>query len=185
MLFKELIKKLKSYYVLPVLLFSISFIIGFFTKIPMPNNFPKIDINTIFPHTFLGILTNNLKVILTNLSGSVLFGLSTFVNMLYNGFVIGLEVKGLFFIGADLKYILITMLPHGIFEIPAMIISAVAGFKIPYEVIQYLRDKKEKPITEEDIKEFLKLAGISIILIIIAAFVEVYITPEIASYLLH
>ena len=157
---------------------------GFFTKIPMSNNFPKIDINTIFPHTFLGILTNNLKVILTNLSGSVLFGLSTFVNMLYNGFIVGFEVKGLFFIGADLNYILMTMLPHGIFEIPAMLISAVAGFKIPYEVIQYLRDKKEKPLTEEDIKEFLKLAGISIILIIIAAFVEVYITPEIANYLI-
>ncbi|ADC70051.1 protein of unknown function DUF95 transmembrane [Methanocaldococcus sp. FS406-22] len=184
MLFKELIKKLKSYYILPVFLFSISFIIGFFTKIPTSNNFPKIDINIIFPHTFLGILTNNLKVILINLSGSVLFGFTTFVNMLYNGFVIGLEVKGLFFIGADLKYILITILPHGIFEIPAILISAVAGFKIPYEIVLYLLDKKEKPIANEDIREFLKLAIMSIILIVIAAFIEVYITPKIANYLL-
>ena len=99
--------------------------------------------------------------------------------------MIGFQVKGLFFIGADLKYILITMLPHGIFEIPAMLIAAVAGFKIPYEITLYLLDKKEKPITEEDIKEFLKLAGISIVLIVIAAFVGVYITPEIANYLLH
>ncbi len=66
-----------------------------------------------------------------------------------------------------------------------MIISGVAGFKIPYEIIQYLRDKKEKPLTEEDIKEFLKLALISIILITIAAYIEVYITPEIDNYLLH
>ncbi|WP_292460150.1 stage II sporulation protein M [Methanothermococcus sp.] len=180
-----LIKKLKLYHIIPVLLFLVSFILGFSIKMPTFDNTLNIDINTIFPNTFLGILTNNLKVILTNLSGSIIFGLSTFVNTLYNGFMIGFEIKGLFFIGANLKFVLITMLPHGIFEIPAMLISAVAGFKIPYEVIQYLRDKKEKPITEEDIKEFLKLALISIVLIIIAAFVEVYITPKIANYLLN
>gem|GEM_PF-4264138 len=65
-----------------------------------------------------------------------------------------------------------------------MLISAAAGFKIPYKVTLYLLDKKEKPLTEEDIKEFLKLSLISIILIIIAAFIEVYITPKIATYLL-
>jgi len=180
-----LLKRLKSYQVLPLIIFSISFILGYYTKIPTFNNNIKVDITSIFPNTFSGILSNNLKVILTNLSGCVLFGLPTLINILYNGFMIGFEVKGLFFIGADLKYIVLTMLPHGIFEIPAMLISAMAGFKIPYEVIQYLRDRKEKPLTEEDIKEFLKLAVISIILITIAAFVEVYITPKIANYLLH
>ena len=153
----------------------------------IPNVGSKYDIsniNIIPSYTFTSILINNLKVILANIFGGFLFGLPTLINIIYNGFMIGFQVKGLFFIGADLKYILITMLPHGIFEIPAMLIAAVAGFKIPYEITLYLLDKKEKPITEEDIKEFLKLAGISIILIIIAAFVEVYITPEIANYLI-
>jgi len=154
----------------------------------IPNVGSKYDIsniNIIPSYTFTSILINNLKVILANIFGGFLFGLPTLINIIYNGFMIGFQVKGLFFIGADLKYILITMLPHGIFEIPAMLIAAVAGFKIPYEITLYLLDKKEKPITEEDIKEFLKLAGISIVLIVIAAFVEVYITPEIANYLLH
>ena len=83
-----------------------------------------------------------------------------------------------------IKLILALTIPHGIFEIPAIIISAIAGFKIPYEITLYLLDKKEKPITEDNIKEFLKLALISIILIIIAAFVEVYITPEVAKLLM-
>ena len=153
----------------------------------IPNVGSKYDIsniNIIPSYTFTSILINNLKVILANIFGGFLFGLPTLINIIYNGFMIGFQVKGLFFIGADLKYILITMLPHGIFEIPAMLIAAVAGFKIPYEITLYLLDKKEKPITEEDIKEFLKLAGISIVLIVIAAFVEVYITPEIANYLI-
>jgi uncharacterized membrane protein SpoIIM required for sporulation len=131
------------------------------------------------------ILTNNLKLIFLMLAGSITFGLSTFINLIFNGFSFGMLISNAYNSGMSTKLILALTIPHGIFEIPAMLISAVAGFKIPYEVIQYLRDKKEKPITEEDIKEFLKLAGISIVLIVIAAFVEVYITPEIANYLLH
>jgi len=76
------------------------------------------------------------------------------------------------------------ILPHGIFEIPAIIIAGAAGFKIPYEIVRYLAGKKEQPLTKEDIKEYLTLAVISIILIIIAAFVEAYITPKIAEYFL-
>ncbi len=75
-------------------------------------------------------------------------------------------------------------IPHGIFEIPAIIIAGAAGFKIPYEIVRYLMGKKEEPLTKEDIKEYLTLALISIILIVIAAFVEAYITPKIAEYFL-
>ncbi|ADG13966.1 protein of unknown function DUF95 transmembrane [Methanocaldococcus infernus ME] len=174
---------MKLYEVLPIVLFLIFFVFGYFTKIPTYDNTPNIDINTIFPNTFLGILSNNLKVILTNLSGSVLFGLSTFVNMLYNGYILGVQAK-IFTVTYGVYFVLITTIPHCIFEIPAMLIAAIAGFKIPYEITLYLLDRKEKPITEEDIKEFLKLALISIILIIIAAFVEVYITPEVAKLLM-
>ncbi len=139
----------------------------------------------ILKNSFYIILTNNLKVIFLMLAGVITFGLSTFINLTFNGFSFGMLISNAYNSGMPIKLILALTLPHGIFEIPAMLISGVAGFKIPYEVIQYLRDKKEKPITEEDIKEFLKLALISIILITIAAFVEVYITPEIANYLLH
>jgi uncharacterized membrane protein SpoIIM required for sporulation len=44
--------------------------------------------------------------------------------------------------------------------------------------------KKEQPLTKEDVKEYITLALISIILIVIVAFVEAYITPRIAEYLL-
>ena len=104
-------------------------------------------------------------------------------NLLYNGFILAIQYRALALL-KDWFFVFITMLPHGIFEILAILISAVAGFKIPYEVTLYLLDKKEKPITNEDIREFLKLSLISIILIIIAAFIEVYITPKIANYIL-
>ncbi|WP_456329191.1 stage II sporulation protein M [Archaeoglobus sp.] len=79
------------------------------------------------------------------------------------------------------KLILLTA-PHGIFEIPAIIIAGAAGFKIPYEIVRYLAGKKETVLTREDIREYIALSLISIILIVIAAFVEVYITPRLSIF---
>jgi len=84
---------------------------------------------------------------------------------------------------STLKLILLTA-PHAIFEIPAIIIAGAAGFKIPYEIIRYLAGKKEQILTKEDLKEYLTLALISIILIVIAAFIEAYLTPRIAEHFL-
>ncbi|AIY89143.1 hypothetical protein GACE_0086 [Geoglobus acetivorans] len=84
-----------------------------------------------------------------------------------------------------ITYFMFAVIPHAIFEIPAIIIAGAAGFKIPYEIIRYLAGRKEQILTKEDIKEYLTLALISIILIVIAAFVEAYVTPRIAEYFLR
>ncbi|ACX72190.1 protein of unknown function DUF95 transmembrane [Methanocaldococcus vulcanius M7] len=175
---------------IPIILTLIIFSLGFIFGLISINNFSKIndkDLSNFKPKiefNFISILSNNLKVIFLMLAGAITFGLSTFINLLFNGFNVGALIGSTFLTNEPLKIIAGFILPHGIFEIPAILISAVAGFKIPYEITLYLLDKKEKPITEEDIKVFLKLAIISIILIIIAAFIEVYITPKIATYLL-
>jgi uncharacterized membrane protein SpoIIM required for sporulation len=84
----------------------------------------------------------------------------------------------------NLPVVIFALLPHGISEVPAIIISGAAGFKIPYEIIRYLAGKKEQILTKEDVKEYLTLALISTVLIVIAAFVEAYITPRIAEHFL-
>ncbi|CAB3288795.1 conserved membrane protein of unknown function [Methanocaldococcus lauensis] len=172
--------------ILTILIFSIGFISGFIFINDFSKNYKEEEINQKLniKFNFPFILTNNLKVIFLMLAGSITFGLSTFINLIFNGFNVGVLIGSTFQTNEPLKLILALILPHGIFEIPAMLISALAGFKIPYEITLYLLDKKQKPLTEEDIKEFLKLALISIILIVIAAFVEVYITPKVANYLL-
>jgi len=71
--------------------------------------------------------------------------------------------------------------PTRIFEIPAIIMAGAAGFKIPYEIIRYLAGKKEQVLTKEDIKEYLTMALISIILIVIAAWIEANVTLKIAE----
>lgn len=129
-------------------------------------------------NNFISILINNLKSTFILVLGFLSFGITTFIGLFINGICNSIPLSD--FDTQSFLYIV----PHGIFEIPAMFIAGAAGFKIPYEITLYLLDKKEKPITGEDIKEFLKLAFISIFLIVIAAYVEVYITPKIANILL-
>jgi len=76
---------------------------------------------------------------------------------------------------------LLLILPHGVFEIPGMIIAGAAGFKIPYELLRFALGKKEEIISEKDAKEFFKLVAISIVLIFIAAVVENTVTAKIAE----
>ncbi len=86
-------------------------------------------------------------------------------------------------ISSDLKTFFLLILPHGTFEIPALIIAGAAGFKIPYELLRFALGKKEEIITEEDAKEFFKLVGISIALIFIAAVIEAEITLKLAVHM--
>ena len=109
------------------------------------------------------------------------FGILTTTILLLNGFLIGSMIKSAT-VCIPKREILLLTLPHCIFEIPAIIMAGAAGFKIPYEIVRYLAGRKEQILTKEDIKEYLTLALISIILIVIAAFVEAYITPRIAEF---
>lgn len=93
-------------------------------------------------------------------------------SLFFSGFALGSILNNLIVSGTGLKSSLLLIFPHAIFEIPAIIMAGAAGFKIPYEIIRYLAGKKEQILTKEDLKEYLTLALISIILIVIAAWIE-------------
>ena len=130
------------------------------------------------------ILKNNLLVVVQLLTGAFLFGSITILNLCYNSLYFGYSVASYITNRVPLKSILLLTLPHGIFEIPAIIIAGAAGFKIPCEIIRYLAGKKEQILTKEDIKEYLTMVLISIILIVIAAWIEANVTLKIAKAML-
>ncbi len=178
---------LKIILAVSMIIFSLAFGVGYSTN-PTLNFESKSFLmfnNNIITLTTYSILIQNLKVCFLLLLGSITFGTSTLQNLVYNGYNIGYTIAGALKFGLSFSEILMLTLPHCIFEIPAIIIAGTAGFKIPYEIVRYLAGKKEQILTKEDIKEYLTLALISIILIIIAAFVEAYVTPRIAEYFLN
>ncbi len=171
--------RLKIFLLLAFVLYLTGFIFGLL-QFEMVSK--TVELNTLEAPDFWQIVFNNIRVVALLLLGALLFGGTTFVNLIFNGVNLGVVAK------MSIKTSITTLtliLPHGIFEIPAIIIAGAAGFKIPYEIVRYLAGKKEQPLTKEDVKEYLTLALISIILIVIAAFVEAYVTPRIAEYFLR
>ena len=190
MLQKIISIKNKILIILSTLCLLFSYIVGCMFRTFDHQNFQELkqslchnQVQLIPLNIFITVLSINIKSLLYLLSGSVLFGLTTLIGLIQIGFGLGVWTTG---VKQDttLTELIIVTLPHGIFEIPAIIIAGAAGFKIPYEIIRYLAGRKEQILTKEDIKEYLTLALISIILIVIAAFVEAYITPRIAEYFL-
>ena len=160
--------------------FLFGYLIGKSEEVLFPQN--GIFLSRLSTVSFSYIAKNNLIVIMRLVLGSFLLGIPTLTSIIISGINTGYTIAQS---NLPIDIVLTLTLPHGIFEIPAIIIAGAAGFKIPYEIVRYLAGKKEQPLTKEDIKEYLTLALISIILIIIAAFVEAYVTPRIAGYFLN
>lgn len=75
------------------------------------------------------LMTHNTRVALTTLALGVTFGFGTVIILFYNGIVLG--TVGMDFIGAQqTPFLLGWLLPHGVIEIPAILISGQAGLVI-------------------------------------------------------
>ena len=128
-------------------LFSLSlcygFIYKFFNKGKL--SYSSVDLHLVNfskSQIFKIVLHNNVLAMLLLIAPT--FGYYSVLNLLYNGFSSGI------IIGSSSRVlppvtVLLLILPHGIFEIPAIIIAGAAGFKIPYEIVRYLAGKKEQP----------------------------------------
>lgn len=78
------------------------------------------------------------------------------------------------------------IIPHGIFEIPAMIISLACGLYLCRCITENVRSKeKQKGIVGETVKQTLRVFVFHVVpLLIVAALVEAYITPYIFNQFL-
>lgn len=95
-----------------------------------------------FFRLFLFIFNNNLIIAFLAILGGFIFGLPTFFILASNGFFIGL-VFGVAAGEINLGLIILSLLPHGIFEIPAILFSLSAGFLLGQALFEFAFKKKE------------------------------------------
>lgn len=155
--------------------FLFSFILGFLVDIPDKfKGFEEFNSSNIGYTDTNSLIVNNLKVMLIIISGSLSLGLFTVSSIFWQGYILGLtlKAKGL----ASSLFII----PHGIFEFPSIWFAGAAGLKGPQVFIRYL--KGGNFVTKEDIKGYLTLTTISIILIIIAGVIEANFTLKIVEW---
>lgn len=140
---------------------------------------PNVDYETI---SFTEILTNNLVVGGFLVGGSATAGLTTVVNLLFNGLFLAFALRSMAANGHVLG-IVYAVAPHAVIEYPAYLIAGGAGFKMPYELLQYLRRRKEYIINREEFVELLYLIVLAGVLIVLGSIVESTLTTHLARQL--
>lgn len=82
--------------------------------------------------------------------------------------------------GGSFSQYLLLLLPHCIFEIPALLISCACGLKLFSLLRKYISGEKDS--AKQEIIKILKTLIIVGVLVLIAAVVEAFITPKIAAH---
>lgn len=127
------------------------------------------------------IFLNNIEACILLFLGGASLGLITLLIISVNGMVIGgvialvREEKGLLFMAA-------AILPHGIFEIPAFILSGALGLSLGRSLWDELN-------YGGDVAEAARILGLTFVrivlpLVAIAAFIEAFITPYMITLLI-
>ncbi len=126
------------------------------------------------PSIFLFILANNVLKSLVWMVLGILFGVPPLIFTAFNGFLLGWfsytvsRERGIIFALAALA-------PHGVVEIPTILLSMAAGLAIGYGLINRLRGRGG---VGAEVKGALKLFVRRIApLLLLAALIEVVITP--------
>ena len=130
--------------------------------------------------TFLRIFTNNVSVAILSVISGLVFGIGPWLIMAFNGFVAGIVVG---FVTETGRYsftqTMLGLVPHGIIEIPALSIAGAAGI-IWYREIVYGEGKGAERF-KRGMKKALTLLALSVLLLLIAALIETYVTPKVSG----
>ncbi|QSG13629.1 stage II sporulation protein M [Halapricum desulfuricans] len=130
--------------------------------------------------TFLHILGNNAVVVGVSAAGGLALGVPTLVNTLFNGFVMGV-LGGVVATAASPDVALAAVLPHVIVEVPAFLLAAAAGFKLPRALGSYLVGNTEYILDRRTVRDSAVVAVTAVALVVVAAVVEVVITPWVVN----
>ncbi len=167
------LKETKNYIIIIVAIFLISAVIG----LSFPYNFRILDnlLKNIINETqglntfqlILFILQNNLQAAFYGLLLGIFFGIMPIMNALLNGVVLGY----VFSIAKDEGGLLTIwrILPHGIFELPAIFISLGLGLKLGMVIFS---KNKSKELKRRLFSSILVFFTIVLPLLIIAAIIE-------------
>ena len=134
------------------------------------------------------IMYHNILSCVIMFIASIFFGIFAIVSIFTNGFSIGFmggyTVKSI----DNLILFIALILPHGILEIPALFCSSASGILLFLFIFNVLKDKingytfKEAYNNQKrTLKHLTILFSIAIILIVIAALIEGFITPQIGN----
>lgn len=127
---------------------------------------------------FIFIFFNNLVALFLILISGITFGLFAITATLVNGYLLGF-VGQLSIFDSGLASFFVGVVPHGVIELPLLFITVVLSFDITDATIKALKSNSFKPLKEEFKKTFLIFRNYLLLLLLIAAGIEAFVTPHI------
>lgn len=125
----------------------------------------------------LALFGNNLRaMVLSTLYGFIPFLYLPALSMGVNAILLGLVASS---VNGQWLLLAAGILPHGIFELPALCLSLAAGLCLCQNINRYIR-KNEKGLMKPLLLNILRVTGLVVIpLLVVAAIMESYVTPAV------
>ncbi len=183
-------EEFRTYIMITALIFAFAILSGYSEAINSPEQsrmivdsfFDNLDFTGNFSHSmvFVFIFLNNILKSLFVILFGFFFAIVPIVFIYTNGELIGLIV-GVFQQEKSLLMIVLGLLPHGILEIPAMILATSYGIWLGNCFYRRLKYKEAFRINFSfAMKKFVKVI---FPLLFLAALVETFVTPAVIDYL--
>jgi stage II sporulation protein M len=144
---------------------------------------PKLNVDLV-----LQIFVQNCLALGIALLGGVLLGLSSLLVVVVNGLIIGYIVSWLAYLThpdilLTLELILGGLVPHGILEIPAFLIASALGLRVGWEWMFDKSAGRRLEVFKKNFKQAFAIVPVIIVVLFIAALIEVYVSGWIVSKL--
>ena len=122
------------------------------------------------------IFIKNASVLLLSFVFSPILCLLPILALTLNGWLLAF-ISAIVSREESLGFVLAGLLPHGIFELPALIMGEAAALSFGAVVMLALFKKERRNLLLPSLKQNLKYLGLALALLLPAAIIETYVTP--------
>ena len=122
------------------------------------------------------IMVNNIRVSVLALGLGLTFGIGTAYVLIFNGLMLG-GLAGLYFLAGRSLLFWSLILPHGVLELTAICMAGGAGLRIGYSLIRPDPYRRRDALIVSA-RGALNSMVLVVILLVIAAFIEAFVTPS-------
>lgn len=125
---------------------------------------------------FLDIAANNWTVAIDTAFSGLGFGVPAATGLLFNGLLVGAVAH----LGYPPRLVVAFLVPHGIVEIPALVVSGALGLDLGGAVWAWARGRADPGDLSEHLVHALRVLAGLLPFFVLAAFVEAFVTPWVA-----
>jgi stage II sporulation protein M len=183
-------RELKPYMVASVLLIVAGAIFGIVSSMHFPEiagarsealkEFSRLFLGLSKPYLALAIFLNNsLKTLVVIVLG-IFAGLLPLVFLLVNGYVLGL-VSYASLQSKGLSVFFLAVAPHGLFELPAILLGTSIGLMLGARAIQQMLGSEERALGREVARGLRFFFIVIVPMLLLAALIEAFVSSALAS----